>query len=139
MLYTELWQKNQFSDFCDVTVGHLFIGWHILIWSLDLNFNWFVTFYNGNPNLKLSYRNIALYCRKQHTNFEKSQIIEQNIVFPLWLLSVYYNLRFLCLPQQQSFFSSWTHYSTKLCRILNNTSEHSSCIYFCFLVWKCFL
>ena len=40
------------------------------------------------------------------------------------LFSVYCDLCFLCLPQQQSFFSSWTQHSVKLHWILNITSDH---------------
>ena len=65
------------------------------------------------------------YCKKQHKNIENSQIIEQNVVISHCdPLAVYCDLYFLCLPQQQSFFSSWTQYSAKFHKILNVTSGH---------------
>ena len=45
------------------------------------------------------------------------------------LFSVYCDLCFLRLPQQQSFFSSWTQHSVKLHWILNITSDHLWRIY----------
>ena len=62
-------------------------------------------------------------------------------MFTTTLLRLLQLFCFLRLPQRQSFFSSWIHwtqYSAKLRRILNVTSDHSCRKMFRFLVWKWF-
>ena len=49
--------------------------------------------------------------RKQHKNIENSQIAFSALLY------AYCHLHILHLPQRQSFFSSWTKYSTNLKRI----------------------
>ena len=67
----------------------------------------------GNPNfqgiLNWIIQILHYYCRKQHKNIENSWIIEQNVAISLSALhSAYCNMHFLCFPQRQGIFSSWT-------------------------------
>ena len=76
-------------------------------------------FLEGDPNFQSILNRIIQILhyqwRKQHKNIENSQIAEQNVIFSA-LLYAYCHLHILHLPQRQSFFSSWTKYSTNLKR-----------------------
>ena len=82
----------------------------------------------GNPNfqgiLNWIIETLYYYCRKQHKNIKTHRLLNKMLFCLCALLSAYCDLRFLPLPQRHSFFSSWTEHSTKLCRILNITSDH---------------
>ena len=75
-------------------------------------------FLEGDPNFQSILNRIIQILhyqwRKQHKNIENSQIAEQNVVIFSALLYAYCHLHILHLPQRQSFFSSWTKYSTNL-------------------------
>ena len=88
---------------------------------------WFVIIYNnlaeylkGNSNfqgiLDWILQIVHYYCRKQHKNIENSRITEQNLVlsFPFSLFTA--SCASCRLPQRQSFFISWTQYSTNFKR-----------------------
>ena len=87
---------------------------------------------NFSRHIKLNPTNIALLLQRQHKVIE-NRLLNKMLLSVSVLLSVYCDLRFLRLRQRQSFSSSCTHYSAKLRRFLNSTSDHSCRIYFRFL------
>ena len=70
-------------------------------------------------HIKVNLLNIALL-QEATQKYQKHTDYWTKCCFLSPLLSVYCDLCFLHLPQWQSFFSSWTQYSTKLCRILKS-------------------
>ena len=70
----------------------------------------------GNPNvqgiLDWILQILLHYCREQHKNIKNSQIIEQNLVLSLPFSLFTVICAYCFLPQWQSFFISWTQYST---------------------------
>ena len=72
----------------------------------------FYNMFKGNPNFQgiLNWIIQILYyhCRKQHKNIEKLTDYWTKCRYLSALLSIYCNLCFLHLCQQQDFFSSWT-------------------------------
>ena len=92
---------------------NLCLRWYIL---RSYRFLAEVTF-KGNPNfqgiLDWILKILLYHSSKLHKNIETYSLLNKILLSLSTLLSVYCDLCFLCLSQQQMFFSSWTQYSAK--------------------------
>ena len=107
------------------------------IWSLNcrkvpdlsINLRFWYEIIKGKPNFQGTSNWSYKYCitiTGSNTKIPKTHTLLNKMLLSLSaLLSVYCDLRFLRLPQRQSFFSSWAQYSTKLPTILKVTGDHS--------------
>ena len=91
------------------SVPHLFQFIPVQVWDFSLEF---YNMFKGNPNfwgiLNWIIQILYYHCRKQHKNIEKLTDYWTKCCYLSALLSIYCNLCFLHLCQQQDFFSSWT-------------------------------